>query len=84
MSSRRVLFAAMCAVVVLSWKRLSNRKQHRVRTGPRNLTPGLSEELTTLASRHRGQWIVIGELPDNEEARNLAGLIAKALETGGW
>lgn len=81
-----LILAAICGVVVfVSCKRSSNRTQHiELRKGPRNLTPGLSEELTTVASRYRGQWIFIVEPPDDEEARNLAGLIAKALETGGW
>jgi len=81
-----VILAAMSGVAVfVSCKRSSNRKQHiELRKGPRNLTPGLSEELITVASRYRGQWVFIVEPPDNEEARDLAGLIAKALETGGW
>lgn len=75
--------AAICAIVGLaSCKR--SRLKIREHAQPRNLTPGLSEELTALARRHPGQWLVIAEPPDNEETRNLAGLIARALEAGGW
>jgi len=72
--------------VSLSCKRLPNPKQHApIRTGPRNLTPGLSEELTALAERHGSLWLLIAVPSENdEEAGNLAGLIEKAVETGGW
>jgi hypothetical protein len=90
---RRLVFAslvlaAMCGMFVfLSCKRLSNRKQHiELRTGPRNLTPGLSEELTAMARRHPDAgfiWIV-DRSGNSEEAKNLAGLMTKALDAGGW
>ena len=90
---RRVAFAslilaAMCGVIVfLSCKRLPNRKQHiELRTGPRNLTPGLSEELTALARRHpqAGFIIVVDRSGNSEEAKNLAALMTKAFKAGGW
>ena len=82
-----MILAEICAIVGLASckrSRLKERPQIREHAQARNLTPGLSEELTALARRHPGQWLFIVEPPDNEEARNLAGLIDKALEAGGW
>lgn len=77
------LLAALCSVaVVVSCKRSANLKQP---TQPRNLTPGLSEELSAFARRHHGQALLLVDGSGNsEEARNLTELIAKAFEAGGW
>ena len=75
------LLAAICAVgVSISCRRSVVPKQT---TPARNLTPGLSEELTAFANRHRGKLLVLIDGSSNsEEARNLADLIAKAFEAG--
>jgi len=82
------ILAAVCtSIVFISCKRLPpKRLPTKEAPGPRNLTPGLSEALTSVAERHpHGQIVTLWELPDSdEEAKNLAGLIATAFEAGGW
>ena len=87
--SRRLVFClllagSICAGAVLcSCRRLADSKQP---AQPRNLTPGLSEELIALAKRHRGFGFVFltDRSGSSEEARNLTALMAKALGDGGW
>lgn len=77
-----MLLAATFSVgVSVSCRRSAELKQP---TPPRNLTPGLSEALTAFAHRHQGLLVLIDGSGNNEEAVNLADLMAKAFEAGGW
>ena len=72
--------AALVAICVggalLSCARLANPKPQ---AQARNLTPGLSEELTAIARRHGRHTLLVADGSDNsEEAKNLEESIAKA------
>lgn len=83
--SRSLVFCLMILAATCASFSSCRRLHFKEQPGPRNLIPGLSEELTALATRHRQQWLLIVAPSDNnEEARNLTGLIEKAFETGGW
>ena len=88
--ARRLVFCvlvstAICAGAVLcSCKRVAHSQRQ---TQPRNLTPGLSEALTELASRYQnaGFAVFVSDRSGNsEEAKNLEALMAKAFKDGGW
>ena len=77
-----VLVVICGGVLLWSCQRLATPKPQ---VSARNLTPGLTEDLTALARKHGGHTLLIADSSDgSEEAKNLEELMAKAFEAGNW
>ena len=77
-----VLLVICAGVLLFSCHRSANNLNP---PAARNLTPGLSEDLTALARKHGQHTLVIADSSEgSQEAKNLEELIAKAFEAGNW